>query len=449
MINKMQSDPVVIDSGKSKLEQLQQFMYLHNFQGNYEAIGQSSFSPVDIDFMEAIWDKLIKNQKEREQKIYNILKISGVEKLNELFKEGGGQHEFLSTTTHQLIEAAVQKMAQEDLTGRATKAKKKELTEAVKDTLEEMLNENFSEDEQMKKALEQGLGAAVAKILANLLTNKKAPKKMEEYVERVSKALSAQFRGENLENTVGVALDRALQGLNKGKSKVIYTGKIHNSSKKQIKADHAVELNKQLTFGISEKNYLPDKSNNVEISLHSSGRLENFYRLMRNMRFSGGDSSEMQAIMNVIDKFDTPDFKYHVINQAAFLGEKNFAITPVGTTITNFVKKCLPLFIGNQFKIMGDDFDVDFFNINGSFVPVSVILTNVKNGTGYAEPRVNIYNNYEVPWTKMRDEKLSQPLEENNYYGEQVLEIGGKYGKNLYRQINVGTIHLKLALAKL
>ena len=100
-------------------------------------------------------------------------------------------------------------------------------------------------------------------------------------------------------------------------------------------------------------------------------------------------------------------------------------------------------------KIKGDEINVDFFNINGQLVPVSEILQSVFYGNKIATPRINFYSNYEVPWIQMRDEKLETEVDNGNYYSKEAQAVGGHYGTNVYNEIKVGTIHLRVALAKL
>ena len=107
------------------------------------------------------------------------------------------------------------------------------------------------------------------------------------------------------------------------------------------------------------------------------------------------------------------------------------------------------MFIGAQFKIKGDTTNVDFFNINGKLIPVSVIMEDIYNGGTLTGQRIGLYSNYEVPWLDMLHEKTSAPVENGEYYTAPATKIGSIHGNKLYKEINVGTIHLKVALANL
>ena len=49
----------------------------------------------------------------------------------------------------------------------------------------------------------------------------------------------------------------------------------------------------------------------------------------------------------------------------------------------------------------------------------------------------------------MLHEKKDEPVENNEYYTDDTIDETSVYGKNLYDDINVGTIHLRIALANL
>lgn len=444
---KNQSSNIVIDSGRKQANLLENSLYLHNFIGNYEEIG-GKFSRVDISLMDALWKKIIDQQKREEQKIYSLLGITGIDQLNEKYLEAGGQTDFLTTTARELISEA-SKNALEDLSGRTSQKKAGSLSSSVGTVLEEMVNERIGEDKELADALKKGLGEKTAKILLNLQKSKEKPKNMNDYINRASKAISAQFRGDILEIETGVVMARVIDGLVGKRGNVTLTGTVKNAQGKQIKADHTVNINEEISFGISEKNYMPMPDGSVEVSLHSSGSLENFYNLVNNMSINGRNKVNLKSIQKIISKFRQPDFKYHLINQAAFEGTKNIAETDVGKNIIDFVKTCLPLFIGAQFKIKGDTTNVDFFNINGKLIPVSVIMEDVYNNGPLTGQRIGLYSNYQVPWLDMLREKTSNPVENEEYYTAPTTKIGSIQGNKLYKEINVGTIHLKIALANL
>ena len=208
---KNQSSNIVIDSGRKQANLLENSLYLHNFVGNYEEIG-GKFSRVDISLMDALWKKIIDQQKREEQKIYNLLGITGIDQLNEKYLEAGGQTDFLTTTAGELISEA-SKNALEDLSGRTSQKKAGSLSSSVGTVLEEMVNERIGEDKELADALKKGLGEKTAKILLNLQKSKEKPKNMNDYIKRASKAISAQFRGDILEIETGVVMARVIDSL--------------------------------------------------------------------------------------------------------------------------------------------------------------------------------------------------------------------------------------------
>ena len=442
------SNEEVINSGLQKSDELKQNLYLHNFEGNYKSIG-GQFSRVDIALMDALWQKIIGQQKREEQKIYNILGINGIDQLNEKYLEAGGQTDFLNTTAKELISEASKLAIESNLRGKTTAKKTKALQSTVQEALQEMVDDRVGDDEELKKALTKGLGEKTAKILANLAKKKDAPANMSDYISRASKAISSQFRGDILEIEGGVIMARVMQQLVGKRGNVTLSATTLNAQGKQIKADHKIEIEDEITFGISDKNYVPMGNGDVEVSLHSSGSLENFYNLVDGMSIAGRNKTNLQGVKKIIAHFRDPEFKYHLINQAARAGGVRIEGTDIGANIIDFVKKCLPLFIGAQFKIKGDTINVDFFNINGTLVPVSTIMEDVYNGGPLTGQRVGLYSNYQVPWFKMLHEKKDEPVEDNEYYTDDTIDETSIYGKNLYDDINVGTIHLRIALANL
>lgn len=441
------SNEAVIKSGRKQLGSLENSLYLHNYVGNYEEISDE-FEEVDLHLMDAIESKILKRQKQREAKIYSILGISGIDELNKLYMESGGDSEFFdSSITNVLSEAS--KSAVVDLSGNTTNKKIDKFNSAVLGILENMIDEEFGKnDKEMAEALKEGLGESTAKKLANRKNDKGRSKNMKKYVGSLSKVLASGYRGEILEIGTGVAMARVMEELvGKNRGKVKLTAKVRNAQGKQIKADNTLVIDNQIEVGISDKNYKTDSKGNVEVSLHSSGSLENFYRLINNGTFVGRGQTDLKAIQSLVEKFKKPNFKYHLINQAAFAGTKNIQDTDVGKNIINFIKQCLPLFIGTQFKIKGDNINVDFFNINGTLIPVSTIMEDCFNGGPLTGLRVGLYSNYQVPWYEILQKKTQNPVENNQYYGEGARQAGSLYGHNLYNKINVGTIHLKVALA--
>lgn len=301
MFIKDQSNEVVLKSGRKQLNLLEKNLYLHNFEGNYYEISDD-FDPVDISLMDKIWIKIIKQQKQEEQKIYSLLKIKDVAELNEKYLEAGGRSNFLSTTATELISRA-SKEALEDLSGRVTKKKISSLSTAIGPVLEEMVDEAIGDDKELANALKKGLGEKTAKILLNLKGKENLPKNTKDYVKRMSKSISAQFRGDILETESGVVMARVIKQLAGKKGKVKYSGTVTNARGKYIKADQTVELKDEISFGISDKNYLADSEGNVEVSLHSSGTLENFYGLVKGMSINGKNLTNLAGIQRIVTKF--------------------------------------------------------------------------------------------------------------------------------------------------
>lgn len=446
------SNSNVISSGKSQLASLQENLYLHNMRGNYQEI--SNFSPVDISIMDKIATKIISQQLTREQYIYHLLGVKNIKELNQKYMEVGGNSDFINTTIDDiLIEAS--KRAFGDLIGvTRNKGNEKALSNSFNEVVNEMIEGNYN-NEEIVVMLQDGLGEELAQRLAKAQNTKKKPRMMNKSIEKLSEQMKPYFRGMILEHEVEAVMDQLMElTINSNKrSGVRLTAMERNDYGKQIKADVTLEFfgDDRQRIGISAKNYTFENGI-AEISLHSANNLENFYKLITEMGFSG-NVSEIMGMQNIINSFRTPYFKYHLINQAAFWGVKkgknsgaHIEDTDVGQNIVNFVKRCLPLFIGTQMKIKGDDINVDFFNISGKLVPVSTVLQSVFNGS-FGDLRVSLYSNYNIPWVNMRTQKMNFPVEDGQFYSEGAQRVGGYYGEQVYKNIKVGTIHLKVALS--
>lgn len=444
------SDYLVISSGQKKLDELQSNNYLHNIQGNYEEIG-GSFSPVDIAIMDKIMKQILSQQKQRESMIYQILGISGVDELNDMYYLSGGNNEFIDTSIVEVLEKAATEAFSGDTGTRMTKANKSKFESSVTKVLEEMIDEKYGIDDAIGKELKKGLGPFLAERIAKKNKEKVKLEKLDKYVDRISNAIKANWRGEVGELETQAAGSLLLEALGQV-GKVTVSAKDKNAYGKFIKADNLMHLG-TFTVGIQNKNYAVDDNGDVEFSLHSSGTLENFYKLISESEIHSADVGDLIGIQKVINNFQTPYFKYHLINQAAFTASKKsnrIEKTNAGHNVVSFIKKCLPLFIGAQMKIKGDQYNVDFFNISGHFIPVSTVMEEVFNNSAGAGLRVGLYSNYSVPWVQMREQKMEFPIEDgDDYYSSGAQKIGGYYGSQLYNNINMGTVHLKVALSQL
>ena len=440
------SNSNVIASGRAQLASLQENMYLHNIKGNYEKIG-GSFSSVDISIMNSIGSKIVQAQQLREQMIYQMLDINGIEELNEKYLKAGGNRELINETITDILDIAALQ-AFEGTTVYRNKTNENNLSTAVKNVLDDMIDEEYKDLEKVAKQLKEGLGEATAKMLLQANSKKKKPRNMDKYIDKLSNQIQARWRGEILEQETMAIVQQLVNQITGKKGNVSITGKIVNAYGKQIKSDVTMSFEENIDVGISAKNYKIDRNNGVEFSVHSSGSLENFYRLIEEMNGGSLRSQDFIGIKNIVASFKTPYFKYHLINQAAFQATRNhIEQSEVGNNIIRFIKMCLPLFIGAQMKIKGDEYDVDFFNISGTLVPVSIILSKVFNNEVGASTRIGLYSNYKVPWISMRENKMRFPVNNGEFYSDETQKVGGIYGQQLYKNIKVGTIHLKVALS--
>ena len=440
------SAQLVIDSGREQIHSLQKNLYLHNFPENYQLIGQAEpFDNIDIDLMDKICQELLKKQRAREKRIYKILNVNNEKELNQLLVPYEN-NDLINITANELLHKACDRAFENFDQITRNKTTEKQLERVVNDVLYDILQADNDDSKQKYQTLVNGLGMKIVGMLQQSMQNKKKPRIMSKYIDQVSQQIASRFRGDILEESINYAIGNYIHEL-KDLSNVSISANSLNSYNKQIKSDVTWTVNDKIHIGISAKNYKMSDGKNVTVTLHSAGYLENFYRLVEEMSLSG--ISGIRSIKTLMKEFRSPWFKYHLINQAAHYNNKRIDNTPAGENLINFVKKFLPLFIGTQFKIQGDTINVDFFNINGYFVPVSTIMEDVFNGGQYTGLKIGLYSNYTIPWMKMTQEKLSYPTDGITYYSNGTQKVGSTYGHQVYDNIKTGRVHLKIALSNL
>lgn len=442
---KVSAQPV-IDSGREQIHALQKNMYLHNFPMNYQLIGQAEpFSAVDISLMNKIGEEILKKQRAREKRIYKALNITNEYELNQLLAPYENQ-DLINTTVEELLNKACNKAFDNLEKANRNKSTEKQLEAVVNDVLYDILQVDTEQDKQKYQTLVDGLGMKVVGMLQQSAQNKKKPRIMSKYIDQVSQQINARLRGDLLEESISYAISSYLKELQQLPNVTISATSL-NKYGKQIKSDVTWEINDTIEVGISAKNYIPQNGKDVTVTLHSAGQLENFYKLVEEMNLSG--ITGRRSIMTLIRTFRSPEFKYHLINQAAQHNNKRIGNIPAGENLINFIKMFLPLFIGAQFKIQGDTINVDFFNIDGYFIPVSTIIEDVFYGGKYTGLKIGLYSNYTVPWMQMTKEKLEAPVNGVDYYSQDTQKVGSIYGHKVYDNIKTGRVHLKVALSNL
>lgn len=282
---------------------------------------------------------------------------------------------------------------------------------------------------------------------------------MKECQTKLTNVLKTFWREATLEYS-DVAVWTQIFAVKNLNGKVVHSGRERNDNAKQIKADLRFVFDikgKEYNIGFSDKNYALDLENNLKggmVTLHSAHTLEHFYDLVKNAKFA---NTGKRAIMDIVKNFQKPDFKYHLVNQACFqggeyvesTGARHIEETQPGANVLRFIKAMIPLHIGSQIDIAGDDTNVDFVNISGQLIPVSSILKSIFGQTGAASAQVNLYSNYKPQTQTMLHKKWETPIKSpSDYYSDTAIKAGGQEGTNLYNAIKIGSMHLKIALAQ-
>ena len=108
--------------------------------------------------------------------------------------------------------------------------------------------------------------------------------------------------------------------------------------------------------------------------------------------------------------------------------------------------------MGAQLRIEGNEVNVDFLNINGTFVPASTVLENIffierkKKGNLFGN-RISLYSNSLIDWDTMLLEKKNN--NSKNFYSQATQKVGSYYGNETYNKMRLGRMHLRVALSKL
>lgn len=437
------SRPEVIETGRKKISSLQKNSYLHNRYGNYTEIG-GEFKRVEIAMMDSIISKIIQKQQEEELLVYNTLGVSGIQELNKVYAEMKEEDTSLieSNISDILSKASLQAFGNLNGLERDT-PNEKAFESTTISIIEEMVDENFGNNKDLSEILKKGLNEETARFIAQAQNAKKKPKMMDKYIDNIANKMQKQWSGIIIQNETGAIMQQLVNSISGKRGNIQVTGSVKNSSGKPVSASTNINFNNDLTIGIQTQELKMYNQNTGDINFNLSGSLEEVYYLLEQLSSTGINGNQFGAIKSLIRKFKTPEFKYHLINQAAFVG---IADSNVSQNILDFIKMCLPIFLAN--KIIDNMKNVSFITINNKFVPISEIMQKVFLGSDIGISKGKIYSTYKIPWIKMLREKISSP-KEDGYYSEQEQSIGGFYGKELYKGINVGRIHLKVALANI
>ena len=454
--------------GRAQLPALKSATFLHNWREDYEAIGDD-FSPIEIGLMDSIIDKIISVQEARERIVYDKLQVADIKELNEQYSDNGGANqEFLSTTAEQVISMAADRAFSGDWMNRKDNdSNVRHYNAAFKEAMNQLVKNRNDRIAEVQHKLSEGLVPDITHWQELGKTKKTRNSTMEQYTNQLEKSIRNDVRKAVLEREVEIVMSQlvATAAKHNSNSSVKATAQDLGSTGKQVKADVTMIFDGDFMSGISAKNYKMRKNGMVEFTLHGDQSLDNFFRLLETMQ-ANDFNIDIAAIRSLAEKFKQPDFKYHLVNQAAFLANKQVhqkqlrqkaagrKLTGVAiensaaaTNIISFIKACLPLFIGSQLKINGNITNVDFMNINGTFIAVSTILKEVlHNKTGLITQSVNIYHNYDVPWNEMLISKRS--VDSNGeFYTNRAIEIGSQQGQKVYQKMKIGHVHLSMVLA--
>ena len=478
-------EKAIVGSGKQHRAALKQAVYLHNYKEHYEAISDSVRKINTKRILQGIMREIIQRQKAREEEVYQAMGVKNVNELNKKYKEyGGANQEFLNTEMNEIVaQATVNALGEDWMSKRVVRNNTRQLNDAFIDAMDKIIEDSYGKGNYSKDLaplISKGINTEIAKVFNNIDKRKTIQNKsIKKYTGALEDSIGKTFKGHFLEEELNAVLSDFFHKNLKNRSTVNVTA-TNLRQGKQIKSDVTMHFANDLISGISAKNYKVENNGHVKFALHSDQKISNFFRLVNTMRLDGAAPEDLNKIVELVKYFDKPDFKYHLVNEAAYATQKSIAEKrkrqkaagrkleggvkiriksnrteqmPAIDNLTNFIKYCLPLFLGSQMKISGDLINVDFLNIKGEFIPVSSVLEEIfgdqrRTKLMSASNEINIYNNYEVPWEEMLAEKKETKLMKNNFYTSHAIAVGGREGTKLYNEMKIGSIYLHLTLEK-
>lgn len=421
-----------------------------------------------------LFQNIIAAQQARERKAYKLLDVANAQELTDKFLMGlnkqGIQQKALDTITNikldPILDSMVNSLFLNADSGELEVINSDQIQKVVQTEFKRATKNVLPNNQTMVKAKEF-LGETLVNRIININTDMQQESDLaaiqykQEFINKVNKINKSAFKGDLLEFILADILQQITAS--NPNIKIISSGSNQrNIYGKLIKADITMELGKNFVSGISAKNYTvrgSDKAS-TDFTIHSAQKLTNFHQRVQEAQIISGRGKIMQELRKSFQQlqranqfFQSDRFIFHLINQVAHvkLSDENVgryegkisknvtnSSEPVNDLI-NFVKSSLPLFIGSQIKINGDPINVDFMNLNGTFVPISELFQSVLDSKTISD--INIYSNAAIDWAEMYKKKINSP---GYYYSNTVLNIGHEYGEKVYKEMRLGRMHLKV-----
>lgn len=423
----------IIEVGVKHQQEFEDELYLHNHIWTY--IGESTtFQPIDIRIMDKIMRKLIKAQSAREQKILKTLGMS-LEELNNNFVKNLANGNFekeveqVQTLTNSIVNEAAANAFKNPSNLYRNKTYEKILYNSITNTLSDLVLDSETEFNGLLKVFnKEGLSQNFASLFSNYSSSRKGKSaKMDKFIQQVSKDMDNYY--------YNAAIDASDNIINS----------LFNKQSKSSQKDFQVKQTQQIHF--DNLNSIKTKLD-TPISFNITSSLENFYSTLRQMNAMNVEG--MEQVLQLVDKFNSNNFKYHLIHQAVLFAKQKETFgtqSNITKTLLNFIKKCIPLYVGIEFSKQLEE--SDFFLIDGELVAGSTIFKKIFDNKQLGS-QIDLTYNGNIDMEKMLNSKKSIQVESvQDYYNTQEIAIGASYGHEAYSNIGITTYNLNTTLKNL
>ena len=421
----------IIEIGKKHQEEFEENLYLHNSTWTY--VGESKpFNYIDIKIINKIIKKIINQQKAQEQNVLKRLNCNLVE-LNNIFQSFITEKGFLETVqnSQNIIDNIINNSVNQNFANIENLYRninfEKKLKNSILNTINTISNEEINSYNNLIYSFDrEGLSDNFINLFNEYRILKKGKRKMaNDFIKQVSNDINNYYYSIAIDNT-----NQLIEEIFKGQTK--NTHKKFNSS---------IQINKKIQNRVKRISI----SDNRKIGIKINSSLEDFYKKISLL--SKNSNINLQQIEELNEKFQTNNFKYHLIHQAVLYANQKKNIgnqSNITKTLLNFIKSVIPLYIAIDF--LKDSNTTNFLIIEQRIVPFSEILNKIFYSNIF-KPNINLQYNGNINMTKMLREKKSIKVESiEDYYNPEEIKIGADYGQEAYSQISLTTLNLSNTL---
>lgn len=437
----------IIAIGQQHAGEFEEELYLHS--SKYTYLGESlPFSKFAISAMNKMMTKLVSKQKKKEDEALAQLGCS-LEELNRFFSSQSGSNywseniqEEVNNTLDTIIYNAVNNL-EIDINTTRNKKREADLNNAIQQQIDIITKENEKKFN------------AVYNLLINVGIDKQFIDLFNEYALRrhgkgKSKTME-RFISNNvikdIQNTLSNEYGDMVQEMRESIAEAYFNDGNKNIRKKRTLSTTNTVDTSFLTKAFNKKNNFVDEKVNFNLG---GGNLSTFYDNVKKMNES--NVAGFGQIISLIDnKFNSNNFKYHLVNQAViFSQQQNLSQgqSQAGDLLLSFIKKCIPLLINIKFSEKVSE--VNFFFYKRKLIRGSDILQQIFFNNSYGQEVQIEYNTAsKVNMKTLLKDKKQFDVEVKDYYNAQEREVGSMAGRQVYENIQIPNLRYSIALKNL